>query len=112
MGRVAAFFRTPLGARLAAAGLVRREMMFTYLQPISEADSILVQGMLDAAFYAGPGWVLLDYKTGGFGQSDEELRATYGEQLAYYRLAIERLWGAPVSEAYICMLDLGRNILV
>jgi ATP-dependent helicase/nuclease subunit A len=110
IGRIAAFFQTPLGQRFAAADMVRRETAFTYAHQVSEDDSILVQGMLDAAFREQEGWVLLDYKTGGFGKSEAELKAAYGEQIAYYRRAIEQLWGAPVQEAYICMLDLGYNL--
>ena len=106
------FFQSELGRRLCAAQQIRREMPFTCLLPLDDADNILVQGMLDAAFWWQDGWVLLDYKTGGHGKSDAELAALYREQLSYYRAAIERLWQAPVREVYLCMLDLGRNILL
>jgi ATP-dependent helicase/nuclease subunit A len=72
----------------------------------------VVQGMLDAAFREDDGWVLLDYKTGGRGKSDEDLRSIYGPQLAYYAQALERLLGSRVKESWLVMLDLGRDIAV
>ena len=104
------FFQSQLGRRLQRAESVRRESPFTMRLDLDADDDLLVQGVIDAAFREDGGWVLLDYKTGGRGKSDGELIAEYGEQLAYYRLAIERLWDAPVREAWLCMLDLGRNI--
>ena len=110
VGALARFFTSDLGRRLSAATAVRREAPFTMELPLDEADSVLVQGVIDAAFREDGGWVLLDYKTGGRGKSNEQLLAVYGEQLAYYRQALERLWDGPVREVWLCMLDLGRNI--
>lgn len=109
--RLAAFFRRGLGQRLSQAKRVRREAAFTLLLPLAESeDSILLQGVLDAAFWQEDGWVLLDYKTGGQGRSDSQLAALYGEQLSYYCRAVEQLWQAPLREAYLVMLDLERDI--
>ncbi|MBR3391700.1 MAG: helicase-exonuclease AddAB subunit AddA [Firmicutes bacterium] len=107
---LARFFRSDLGARLARAEKVRRESPFTLSRPLDDDDSVLIQGVIDAAFWDEDGWVLLDYKTGGRGKNDEQLVAQYGEQLSCYRQAIETLWGSPVKESWLCMLDLGRNI--
>ncbi|MBQ3287553.1 MAG: helicase-exonuclease AddAB subunit AddA [Firmicutes bacterium] len=107
---LARFFRSKLGVRLARAAQVRRESPFTLSRPLDDDDSVLIQGVIDAAFWDEDGWVLLDYKTGGRGKSDEQLAAQYGEQLSCYRQAIETLWGGPVKESWLCMLDLGRNI--
>lgn len=105
-----AFFQSELGQRLRTAAQVRREAPFTMAVSLDDRDDLLVQGVIDAAFWQENGWVLLDHKTGGRGKSDWQLKAIYGQQLAYYRQAIERLWGAPVKESWLCMLDLGRNI--
>ena len=107
--RLAQFFATPVGRRLCGAAQVRRETAFTMLKEIQGVE-VVVQGMLDAAFQEADGWVLLDYKTGGWGKSDEELLSLYGEQLACYKQAMERLWQVPVKEAYLCMLDGGRAV--
>ena len=104
------FFAGELGRRLREAPEVRREAPFTMEMPLDGDDSVLVQGVADAAFREEDGWVLLDYKTGGRGKSDAELTALYGEQLAYYRQALERLWRVQVRQTWLCMLDLGRNI--
>ena len=107
--RLARFFSSPLGKRLCASPRVEREIPFTMLSQ-EQGHQVLVQGVLDAAFREGEGWVLLDYKTGGWNKSDRELRELYGEQLSVYRQAIERLWREPVREAYLCLLDSGRVV--
>ena len=87
-----------------------REQEFTFLAPTAGGEQILVQGMLDLAFWENDGWVLIDYKTGGYGKDDEQLRQLYGPQLAYYRQAMERLVGGPVHQSWLVMLDLERVI--
>ena len=107
---LARFCGSDLGQRLCRADRLQRETPFTIDLPLVSVDTVLVQGVIDAAFYEDGGWVLLDYKTGGRGKDDEQLKAIYGEQLSYYKLAIEALWGGHVKETWLCMLDLGRNI--
>jgi len=107
---VAAFCRSPLGRRLAASTRLLREIPFTLALEPADPGGVIIQGMLDAAFREPDGWVLLDYKTGGRGKSDGELRSLYQGQLDYYALAIARLWRAPVKEKYLVMLDLGRSV--
>ncbi|MDO4581351.1 MAG: helicase-exonuclease AddAB subunit AddA [Bacillota bacterium] len=108
------FLDGELGRRLRGAAEVIREQPFTLYQPLDERrqEHFVVQGVFDAAFAEDGGWVLLDYKTGGWGKSDEQLLAQYATQLGYYRRALEQVGGRPVREAYICMLDLRRNIRV
>ena len=107
---LARFCGSDLGERLCRADQLQRETPFTMELPLVPGDTVLVQGVIDAAFYEDGAWVLLDYKTGGRGKSDDQLKETYGEQLAYYKRAIEALWGGQVKETWLCMLDLGRNI--
>ena len=108
--KVAAFCRSPLGRRLAAASRLQRETAFTLMPEPEDPGGVVIQGMLDAAFWEEDGWVLLDYKTGGRGKSDGELQALYQGQLDYYALAIERLWQGPVKQRYLVLLDLERYI--
>lgn len=110
--RISRFLTSPLGQRLRAAERVLREQEFTFLADTDRGEQILVQGMLDLAFWENDGWVLLDYKTGGYGKDQEQLRKMYAPQLAYYRQAVERLVGGPVHEAWLVMLDLGTIIAV
>ena len=110
--RIIRFFSTREGRQLAAALQVQRETAFTMTMPLDEQERVVVQGVLDVAYRVDNGWVLLDYKTGCYGKSDEELFVLYGKQMAYYCQAIERLWREPVQAAYLCLLDLGRNLLI
>lgn len=110
LDHVARFLKSDLGSRLRAAAEVERELEFTLLNETDFGEQIMVQGMLDAAFRERQGWVLLDYKTGGRGKSDAQLRETYGPQLMLYRQALQRLLGGPVAESWLVMLDLGRYI--
>ena len=68
IARLAHFFASDLGQRYCQATRVERERPFTYLLPIAGEAEIMVQGVLDAAFYEDGAWVLLDYKTGGWGK--------------------------------------------
>ncbi|NLF80156.1 MAG: helicase-exonuclease AddAB subunit AddA [Clostridia bacterium] len=108
--RVARFLESDLGRRLRAADQVERELEFTMLDQTDFGERIMVQGMLDAAFREEQGWVLLDYKTGGRGKSDDQLRELYGPQLKLYSQALRRLLGGPVAESWLVMLDLARFI--
>ena len=108
--RIARFLAGSLGQRLRASQRMLREQEFTFLAPTAGGEQILVQGMLDLAFWENDGWVLIDYKTGGYGKDDEQLRQLYGPQLAYYRQAMERLVGGPVHQSWLVMLDLERVI--
>ena len=108
--KIALFFTSDLGRAFAAAPKIARETSFTMAMAAQNGESILVQGTLDAAFWQPEGWVLLDYKTGGYGKSEREIVEHYRTQLDCYRQAIERLWQKPVSAVYLCMLDLSCNI--
>ena len=108
--RIVRFLESPLGVRLRAAKRVLREQQFTFLTDGPQGEQIMVQGMLDLAFWEEDGWVLVDYKTGGYGRSEQQIRETYAPQLAYYRQAMERLVGGSVRESWLVMLDLEQLI--
>lgn len=115
--RIARFAASPLAARFSKAERCLREAAFTYALPTAELqpgaapqDKLVLQGMIDAAFWEEGGWVLLDYKTGGHGQAEQQLKQRYAAQLGYYRRALQDIWGQPVKEAWLCFLDLGKNI--
>ena len=109
---VSRFFRGKLGQRLCAAAKKARELPFTMIDDSDKERSFVIQGIVDAVFYEEGGWVLLDYKTGGRGRSEEELAAYYRPQLTWYRRAVEKLLGGQVRESWLVMLDLGKEIAV
>ncbi len=112
------FVQSPLGQRAIRAKQIQRETAFTMTIPASDrvdaypADTLILQGTMDLAFQEMDGWVLVDYKTGGFGQTDGQLLQRYRGQLFAYRQAIERLWRQPVKELYLYLLDQKRAIPV
>ncbi|MEG1538019.1 MAG: PD-(D/E)XK nuclease family protein, partial [Clostridiales bacterium] len=112
------FLHSELGRRMAAADRLEREISFTMtigaedFVPSHPGDRIILQGTMDAAFWEQNGWVLVDYKTGGFGKTKQQLQQRYQGQLHYYRQAIERIWRQPVKEMYLYMLDQRQSLLL
>ncbi len=116
---IVALFTSPLGQRMIAAPQVYREVPFTYALPAREQldiakedDMLIVQGMIDAVFKEEDALVIIDYKTGSRGKSEQQILATYARQLAYYRRAIADIWQLPVKEAYLYMIDTQQIIAV
>ena len=117
--KIARFAASKLGSRLAVSTRVLRETSFTYALPAPELvsgaapqDKLVLQGIIDAAFWEEDGWVLLDYKTGGAGLSGRELKERYTAQASYYCRALQDIWQETVKEAWLCFLDLGENIQI
>ncbi len=114
------FFATNLGQRLLRADKIRRETVFTYCLPakilyptVCSQENTVLQGMVDLLFQEDDGsWVLVDYKTGGLGKSDEVLRKQYSKQIRYYRQAISDIWGQTIKEAYLYLPDDGRIVAI
>ena len=111
--RIAAFFASPLGKRLSAATMVRRELEFNYrvsarhLLGVDTDEPILLQGVIDCCFLEGGTWVLLDYKTDFVapGTPPEEAAAKHARQVSLYAEALAALTGTPVGEAYVCSVS-------
>ena len=117
--KITAFAATPLIQRWINATRSLREAAFTYALPATELipaaapqDKLVLQGVIDAAFWDDDGWVLLDYKTGGHSRTEQQLKELYASQLNYYRRALADIWQEPVKEAWLCFIDLGKNIEV
>lgn len=118
-----ALAKSPLGRRMGKAqkqGLLHREQPFVISQKASEvnpdwseAEQVLVQGIMDVYFQEGEELVLVDYKTDWVvpGQ-EQELMERYRIQLAYYGEALERLTGKRVKEKYLYSFRLGKALAV
>ena len=118
-----AFLCSELGRRFYAADRAHelvREQPFTVSLPARSADPawqsdepVLVQGVIDAYFREGDGYVLVDYKTDRV--SDEtgaELIAKYEKQLRMYAWAIEHATGKNVKEKMIYSTDLKKCVIL
>lgn len=109
------FFASPLYREMKEAKLLRREFRFNVRLPAADFTSdtayaealsdthLLVQGVIDCFFERPDGTLkLIDYKTDRLGRTPAEtsvlLLERYGNQLRYYRMALEALTGKKVAE--------------
>ena len=109
LGRVAAFFESPLGLRAAAAGAaghLKKEKPFT-LRTERDGRTVLVQGVIDCCFEEDGRMILIDYKSNfirpGAGHEAElaRIKDEYKVQIELYSEAVGKGTGMEVSEAYL-----------
>ena len=121
---IAAFFRSELYARAAAAKRIWREKKFIvrlsdlHLSgPLAQlgADYAGTEGMLtgimDLVFEEEDGLVLADYKTDRV-QSGAQLLEQYTEQIRLYAEALRLITGKPVKECVLYSLHLNQTVPV
>ncbi len=92
-----AFEQSALNRRAAQAARKHQEMDF-----LVEIGGVLLRGQIDLWFDDGGGPVLVDYKTDRY-LSEERMRG-YELQLRLYALALRKLTGTPVREAWLVPL--------
>lgn len=92
-----AFEHSALNRRAAQAARKHQEMDF-----LVEIGGVLLRGQIDLWFDDGGGPVLVDYKTDRY-LSEERMRG-YELQLRLYALALRKLTGTPVREAWLVPL--------
>ena len=115
-GAIVKLFRSPLGRRILAADMLRREFKFSLLCPADRLlgaaadDEVLLQGVVDCLIEEDGALVVIDYKTDAIrteAQLDER-RALYTPQLRAYAAAMERIFRKPVKECVLYFLAMGR----
>ncbi len=132
-GQIAAFFRSPLYKAMRAADLrgeLHREFRFNIKLPASDftadeekkaklaGEYLLVQGVVDALFFDGDGYRIVDYKTdyavrdpdGGITAASKMLADRHRLQLSYYKQACERITGRAVTGVSLYAFCLGEEI--
>ena len=67
-----------------------------------------IQGIADCIFIESDGWVLVDYKTDNFKNTEEMKR--YKTQLMLYKAAFELILGEKVKSSYIYSFKLGEGL--
>jgi len=111
------FLNSELGSRLAKAKLIEKEKAFTLALPAAELlegsdsqEKLILQGKIDLFFYDedADGFVIVDYKSGNRGASDEDLKKRYGKQLAFYEKAVSSVYGKRIVGNYIYLLNDAR----
>lgn len=131
MDELKRFFKSRMFSALSGASDVRREVRFNILLPAKEFtrddklqnaltdEKLLVQGVIDLVFTDADGkLVLCDYKTDRLPteayknrrKAAEFLYGRYGQQLSYYKKAVEALYGKAPDRTVIYSLPFGEEI--
>ncbi|WP_294156691.1 helicase-exonuclease AddAB subunit AddA [uncultured Selenomonas sp.] len=114
---IAAFYASPIGARLLRAAKVWRELPFSRLIPAQlyrktaeGGETMLIQGVIDLLFEEADGTlVLVDYKTDS-DTSPAKLHANYDKQIGLYRDAVKEILGRTVDESLLYLLHDGTTL--
>ena len=119
VGKLAAFFSSPLMGRILAADRVLREFRFFDEVPAGRVypglpqdaagEKILVQGIADCVIVEDGKAVVIDYKTDGVREAGE-LRERYAGQLLFYKDAVEKALGIPVGECILYSVPLEEAV--
>ena len=115
------FFNSSLAKRMFSSSEIMREKKFIFnmspnelqsdLPELAWQEKIVVQGIIDCAFYEDDEIVVVDYKTDKVSSADE-LRQRYCDQLAIYTKAVEECFGRKVKDTVIYSFFLGEEISV
>ncbi|OPX87580.1 MAG: ATP-dependent helicase/nuclease subunit A [Pelotomaculum sp. PtaB.Bin104] len=119
VGKIAAFFKSPLGKRVVAGRKVWRELPFTRALPVNQVypevqqsnQVVLVQGVIDCLIDEGEDLLLLDYKTDRISLDQlEQLVILYSNQINLYAGAVESIFKRRVSEKYLYFFNIGIEV--
>lgn len=120
---IEAFLFSEIGEKLCQMdrlGTLRKELPFTVGLPVSlmnpdtqAKDTVVVQGIIDICGEAEGELWLIDYKTDRIKEGEERLLLDrYGNQMVYYKAALEQILGKRVSEIYLYSFSLKKFIPV
>ena len=120
LSKLVAFYSSKLGLRLLASEKIQREIPFNYCYDpgkvrkewANATGKIMVQGIIDCAFMEAGQWVLVDYKTDYYRdtQARDEMLGGYKIQVDLYAEALESLTGISVKEKIIALITMKENI--
>lgn len=115
------FFESDIFKRIKNSDIVKREMRFLTEIPAKEIEStlpdrfndekIIIQGAVDVCFVENGELVILDFKTDRVDDLSQ-LSDTYGNQLSYYALACQKIFGLPVKEKVIYSFAKGDTVKI
>lgn len=120
---IEAFLFSEIGeelSRMDRQGRVRKELPFTVGLPVSlmnadtqAEDTVVVQGIIDICGETEENLWLIDYKTDRIKEGEERLLLDrYGNQMVYYKAALEQILQKRVSEIYLYSFSLKKFIPV
>ncbi len=113
------FFASDIFARIKKSSVKKREMRFLTELPVEKIDTslknynetVIVQGAVDICFVEDDGLVILDFKTDRV-EDIEDLAKAYGEQLAVYAIACEKIFGLKVKEKIIYSFSKSDTVVI
>lgn len=118
---LARFFDGDLYKRIEKSDRVLREQKFTVFLPLDfvsdseenvyKQERVLIQGVIDCAFFEDGKLVVLDYKTDRVDNMDE-LCERYRKQLEVYKTAAEQTFSTEVKELAIYSFCLGEEKII
>ena len=115
--KIAAFFASPLGARLRDGTEYLREFKFSILddgcnyRADLEGEQVLLQGVVDCALLEDDGITVLDFKTDYVTEDTiNDVAAGYRVQVETYADALRRIYRRPVKAAYLYFFRLNRFV--
>ena len=120
---IEAFLFSETGEKLCQMdkqGSLKKELPFTVGLPVSlmnqdtqAKDTVVVQGIIDLCGETNDALWLIDYKTDRIKEGEERLLLDrYGNQMLYYKAALEQILGKRVGEIYLYSFSLKKFISV
>jgi len=122
LSKLVAFYSSPLGLRLLRSPKIKREIPFNYCYDPGKVreewarvnGKIMVQGIIDCAFIEDGKWVLIDYKTDYYKESQarDAIIGGYKIQVDLYAEALEVLTDISVKEKIIALITMKENVVL
>lgn len=113
---ILAFLKSPLGALMQSADVIRKEMPFSILLPAREfypscedGEEIFLQGAIDCLLEKDGRLTIIDYKTDRV-ENGAILREHYHRQLTIYAESAEKILGKPVERLCLWAFHLRETI--
>ncbi len=118
-GRIAAFFRSPIGQKLIDGVPHLREFKFSILDEGSrygqglEGEQVLLQGVVDCALLEEEGITVVDFKTDRVTEASLDAAVSrYRLQVQTYSDALSRIFEMPVKQQLLYFFHLDRFVQI
>ena len=111
--KLLSFFSSEVGKRMLRSEKIIKEFKFSILcrteeyEPGLVGEDVLLQGVVDCAFFDADGITLIDFKTDHVRNENLEAVAQgYYSQVRAYSSSLSRIFNLPIKNAYLYFLEL------